>query len=654
MTIATRPQPDTAVPSRPDPSDAGGSILVAVASGWWWLIWSAVKGVFKLVDAILSGLLWTLTGSARAWFAPLWVLGLAVMSTLAPESSWAWIGVASWLHLRPARPGGRLRLKLSARERAIVAKVAAVVGLVVDWRLSLLWSSIVLGAVMAVGSVPWLRGRRVRKAKSSQDIERWQSEVIEADPHFAGEWVEFNPDVRSGVFRSANMQGSELAKLDAEAERLLDQPAGTVTIAYDPRLSRRLVRITFTDPGDAKRFRFRDGPSLTRDGRFIQLVTPSGNPIYGRFWQENGRAAHIAMVAPTSAGKGGAGRHLILEAAPSPLIGVVGIDGKEGSGLGYLERGYLHLAVDLEDWKRTAAAWSLMLTERAQRFGAVKADSFTPTDDDPYLFLHVGELPQVIAAYPGIKQILKKTSEVGGSLGMGIWIEAQKFDVPSIGYSDTRSNILVGGWTWAGPAVDQQARLALTQGYGFDPMTLPTEPGWAAVMGRIFGGQPITPGRQQWTPNRNDVIKAVTEWGMTEEEACPFGTVEDILERDTVRPTMHRNTEAILATLEVLAAEDAASASGPEKPAESSDGVATITTLPPKPAPQPAPKPEAPAPKPGSGWARIVAELGKHPQGRTALEISTEVGLTKRHTSQLLSEHPAEAVQGDDYRWRLK
>lgn len=637
MAVESRSQP-AAAPGRPAEANVDFSVVGDIAGGLWWLAWGSVRMAFRGFDALLSGLLWTLTGRYRAWFAPGWLLVAAVGSMLAPGTAWAWIGLGVWLHVRPARPFRRPRLPLSVRERALVAKVAAGVGLVVDWRLPWGWSVVALALVVAAGSVPWLRGRWVRSPRASEMVRRWQEEVVTRHPELAGEWTEYDPDAEVGVLDLVNAKASVAAGMEEEVEWALNQRGGTVTITDDPRLTRRQVRVAFSKPGDAARFRYWEGPTRQADGRFTMLYGKGNVPLYGRLYMPDG-ASFISIVAPPGSGKGSAQRVIGLEAALDPSIFVIGVCGKRGKGIGYLKGAFgMPLAKTPAQWLKTIDGVIAEMERRSQ--DGDEADSFVLRPGKPRILLMIDDLPEVLAACPSVGPKLKRYTAQARSLGMGLCTAKQKGDGPSYGHTTTRSNMLDNGWMWAGPATDQQSRLAMKQGFPFDPGTLPSEKGWAAVMGKHLGDQAIQPGRTLWIPNRTDVEKGFE---------APFGTVEDWLERDAVTPELAPEVAAALG-LVVPASAGPTEAVVPEP-----GGSVTITSLPPRPEPQPAarPKPSSPAPKPGSGWARIVEELRKQP-GQTARELAAKAGMSKRHASDLLSGHSAEVEQDDQWKWSLK
>lgn len=634
----------TAVRDRRDQTtnDATDPLAEAFA-GLAGLLWSLIAGTVKLVAlgvwTAASAVIWIIrastVGKHRQLIAPLWVATAAGISgwLFAGQAGWYWLTVAvaveasTWR--RPAHKNAPWRV-LSERERRLAARVLALVAAVIDltpavgasWR----WSTGIATAVVLAGAVPWWRWRGAR-GKRPQILERWDAEVVAADDRFAGDWVEFDPDSGTGVLALANAPASTVAKLDADAEFHLDAPAGTVTITDDPRLSRRKVRVTFSVPGDEMRFRFWEGPTLRPDGRFIAAYAAGNQPIYGTLWTPDG-ASFVAIVAPTGSGKGSIQRIMILEAALHPDIFTIGIDGKRGKGLGYCRAGFDLFADTPSRWRE---ALDMSIAELERRSASPdEADSFVLRPGTPRTFTAIDDLPEIHVACPTGARHLNRLSSQGRSLGMGKALAMQHNAAPSYGGASTqvgtgtRSNVLDNGWLWAGPATDSQARQALKQSFPFDPGTLPNAKGWAALMGKHLGNQPVVPSRTLWIPNRNDV----EEHGME----APVGTVEDWLERDTIHPQICAEMSAIFFPGE----EEATPV--PAAPAVSHLAVAPVSSNP---------------PAESDGWSRIVTVLRDHPKGLLRGDLAKAAGLSAKHTSDLLRAHVGEVVQEASKAWRL-
>lgn len=626
--------------TRPTPADPKPDPLAEAAAGIFGLIWAAVAGLAILIaNGVWAVLLLAVrlvrestTGKYRHQIAPLWVAVAAAVSALWGSGSIGWY----WLVLALAVDASTWRRRsdtpvqwriLSLRERRLLACTFALVGAVLDLAsltdLSWRWSAPAGAAVVLGGALPWWRGRR-SLLKRAPILARWEEEVVAKDDRFAGEWIDFDDRAGTGVLELANAPASQVATLDERAEFLMNEPAGTVTLTADPRLTRRRLRVTFSTPGDAGRFRFWEGPTLDKHGRFIAAYAAGNQPIYGTLWTPAG-ASFIAIVAPPGSGKGSIQRLLILEAALCPDMFTVGIDGKRGKGLGYCRAGFDLFADTPKKWA-TALDMLIAETERRSSDGN-DADSFVLRPGTPRTFTAIDDLPEVLAACPAAARQLNRQSAQDRSLGKGLAVAMQKGDAPSYGGASfgttTRSNIYDNGWLWAGPATDSQARQAVKQGFNFDPGSLPNASGWAALMGKHLGDQPIVPARTLWIPNRTDV----TEHGME----APYGTVEDWLERDTIHPRISDGMRQIFFPSAVAEA----------APAPIAPRAQLVTP--------------APLASESDGWTRIVRVLQDNRGGLTRGPIAKLAGLSPKHTSDLLRDHAksGEVVQDTGAAWRL-
>ena len=578
-------------------------------------------------------------GEHRSKFVPAWLLAAGLITLLVPGAEYWWTAggaLVAWTPDKMWDRGGRQIL--SARERLLTSRAFAGVGTahLVVWAGGG-WEAftLILLVTITVFAVRWWYGRRVRPpAAEPQIIARWRDEVVPVVPALDGRWTEFDEDRGTGVLELVASQAAAAAVLDADAEWALHQPAGTVTISADPRLSRRCVRVAFNDPGDGGRFRLWEGRTLQPNGQFTAAYAHGALPIYGRFWRPDG-ASHIAIVGPTGAGKGSIQRLIALEAGLSPDMFVIGVDGKQGGGLGYLRAGFGYLATSPDEWGDVIHGYMLAVEERSERYGDLGRDSFICEPGEPRLLLMIDDLPEVLNHRPSIGGLLKRITSQGRSLGAGLCTAKQKGDGPSYGSTATRANMLAGGWLWAGPAEDAQAKNTMLQTMKFDPSTLPQEPGWSALMGRHLTGQPVVPARTLWIPNRTDVWKAINEEGLTPEEACPFGTVEDWLERDAVIPDLNP------VTLRKLGFTDT-----PAVVVGDPDHVAFT----------PPPAPAAPAPAARhepAGWVKIRNALTGGPMKRG--EIAKATGLNPRTVSDHLSKRDGKEVVSnpDTSEWSL-
>jgi hypothetical protein len=594
-----------------------------------WLLKAAVLVVWAAAQT-----LWicTVVGRHRHTFAPAWLLTVALITAPADSMAWAWATLAVLVVFTPARAwaAGRRKL-LSARERALLGRACAGIAFVIDvpglgWRPT----GALLAGVVLTAAVPWWRGRSIRDTDEPIMLWRWREEVAVHEPRLDGEFVEFDEDAGTGVLELATTKASDAALLDEEAEWALHQPHGTVTIAADPRLSVRCVRVAFSTPGEGGRMRYWDGPTLQRDGRFTTLYAKGGVPMYGRLWSPLG-GVFISLVGPPGSGKGSLLRLVAAEASLCPTMEWFGICGKRGGGIGYLAGGAHTLARHPDEWWPLLDAYLQIGRHRVQLAGDRGEDSFVLRPGEPRLMLGVDELPRVLK-HCGSRAVeaLEEITATFRSVGMGVVTAKQKGMGDKSGYGTTliRSNMLDNGWLGMGPATDVQSKNAGLQGFPFDPTTLPPDPGWFAIMGSVLGTQQVQPGRVLWVPNALDVRKAIDEQGLTYEEACPFGEVEEWLARDTVHPDLNTETQQILA-----------------RALERPTGLSLVG---------PAPADEDTTPAPTDGWGRIRAVLAANPDGLLRGQIAQQAQLSPRHTSELLAERrDREVVQADNSIWRL-
>jgi hypothetical protein len=623
-------------PASVAPQDEQPGAVAESVAGLAGIIWLAICGLADLTGWLIvqSGRLLhrTTVGGWRHIAAPLWVLAAAAASAWWQPASIAWY----WLILAFAADLGTWRKKarwLSARELILVARTFAGIALFLSAAPSSGLPAVASAALLATGvigaGIPWWRWR-VRPSKRGM-LKRWENEVVAKDKRFAGTWREFDEFTGSGILRLHNAPSSEVAKLDALAELHLDALAGAVTIVDDMRLSRREVRVTFSSPGESAEIHYWDGSTLGNDGQFLAARAKGQQAVRGCQWRKDGMS-HISIVGPTGSGKGSIQRIVGVESALHPDVFTVMVDGKRGKGLGYMQAG-------ADVFARTPAQWlaavEMVLAELERRSELGGADSFVLLPGRPRIRLLIDDLPEVLAAHPKIAPMLKRIAAQGRSLGIGLCVAMQQGDATGYGSTGLRANIMDGGWVWAGPATDNQAKIAVSQGISFDPTTLPPEQGWCALFGRHLKDQPVTPARTLWIPNRVDV----EEFGM----AAPFGTVEDWLERDTIHPEICPEMAMIFGLIAV-AVEETAEEEPAVKPVDQS--AAPVATLP-RPALLPTPSAEETA-----AWPRIVRLLRERPDLQRKV-IAAEVGVSERRVSQLFAAHKDEVVQNQDRSWRL-
>jgi hypothetical protein len=256
-------------------------------------------------------------------------------------------------------------------------------------------------------------------------------------------------------------------------------------------------------------------------------------------------AQNFACVAAPSKGKSTATRLILVEAALSPKIGVLGICGKRGSGIGYMAPGTLFMAITEEQWLATFDAAMAILNLRETRYGDNGWASFDPRRD-PMLYVHADEWKWILKRWPRLAASAVEFTGKGRALGCGLGVNLQKGDGEGYGAIELRNNVYGNGTAWLGPSGDTAAQNVAKQDYDVDLSSLPGEPGWA-YLGTAGGASKL---RTLWVPNREDADRG---------KPAPFGVVEDWLV-DTVNPLFHPAEQAIL--------DDLASRTWDEAPAD--------------------------------------------------------------------------------------
>lgn len=501
--------------------------------------------VFVVLRAALRIVVLSLTSRWRYAAAPGWFLAAAALPIRDVELVWVGLSVALALV-----PKNRLR-GISDRERWVIQRVTAGVA---GWHLlavdAPLWLSVPsLVAVVAAGAVPWWRGGRwVLFGYEEPHVLLWRELVAEsghAKPALQGSVlrsVDIDPatETTTGVVELApGRSSSEVALLDEHVESLLRLPRGTVTLGSVPLWTPREARIVLARPGDETRMRFWDGPSLTADGRWTAGYTTTGDPVEARLWQPGG-AVFGAAVAAQGAGKGVFMRTLLLEAALSPLVYVVVLDGKLGMGIPEAYDGadvYAGSEGPVR-WRKVIDGVHAVYKARAARYGAARRGRWVPGKPDPLILFVIDELSQVVHAVG--KPWVRKLVELGEGMratGIGMWIDTQKGDGPSYGDTALRAHLLGNGFAWIGPAGDAIARQVAVQDYACDPGRLPPARGWAFLAGRVFGVPP--------TMMRGRYVPSVAE--VEDDDAPhPFGIAEDWFREETRHPVLHEEDQAAL------------------------------------------------------------------------------------------------------------
>ena len=628
-------------------------LIVPIAVGWvgWQLIKLIGRALLLLTGGVAVALPPLTVGRFRHTAAPLWVWIGALISLAVPGAAWIWVGLAGALmflgtHDSTDAVEPYTRRYLSAREMRIAARtfalIALSIGIGAPWQLE--WFGI--GLAVAGGAIFWWKNVSAPPEQLSGFEEQWydcvahpSAEVPSRYPELEGWFREWDDEAGRGVYELAQADAWDVAGMDAKVELAFDQRPGTISLAADPRLSRRLLRITASDPSVGGRLRMFDGYSLGRDGRFIVGYSKGGVPQYGKIWGSGG-ALYITIIAPPNMGKGSLLRLIVIEGAASPDLLMLGADGKRGGGLGYARQGFHTLTTNHNDSADLIHGYLQAVQERAERYGEADEDGYMVRHLDPRMLLVIDEPKWIIDHEPRVKGWLEEITGISRFVGAGLAITLHKGDADSYGSTLTRSNMITNGWLAMGPAPDNQSKSTGLQGFDFDPSTLPSDPGWFGLVGRPLESQP-TPVRTLWVPNDLDVRKAQADdvTGLkTELDIAPFGTVQQWLARDTVHPELHP------ATLEALfrPARERIERIEAAKKAETEQAEATAKAL-------------AEGPEQADGWSRVQAVLKANPDGLIRIEIAKAADLSPGYTSELLrtrSEN-GDVVQNKNKTWRL-
>lgn len=641
----TQPPAMTALPSKPKGWRAapwGVRLLLGILLA---PIWVPVAVVLAAVIVAR----WSLQQERRVACAPGWVFLIAAVTWwLMPSAEWAWALTALTLDVSTlprvaAWWSSQRREWLSARERGFLARTCAGVAFMVAFAgpFPFVLRALLLAAVVLAGAVFWWKSRRIRETGRAWILDRWDADVAEREPRLAGEWLEFDEERGVGRLKLDNSRASEAAGLDEIAEWALDQPRGTVTIAADPRLSVREVRVAFTDHEYGSRLRLFDGSTLTPDGKFVLSYAKGAVPMYGRLWWEEGGCG-IAIIAPPGRGKGSVQRLIAVTGALSDQIELFGACGKQGQGIGYLRPAFRIFTDTHEDSVDLIHGYLMAVRERARRYAKMGRDSFIPGLGDPRMMLKIDEPGWIIDYAPRVADWLEEITGTQRSTGAGLCMAIHKGDGPGFGSTKVRSNMITNGWRALGAMDDNQAKSTGLQGVEFDFSTIPDEPGWFLPVGRLLGGQPLVAGRVLFIPNHGDLDKHRAlhpDQPVTAEEFAPFGFVEDWLTK-TIHPELHPDTLAALGSPDPIQAvkRRAEAAAAPASQDEEAPHLSLVDT------------------PPLDAWTKIEGVLSKAPaEGLLRGQIASEAGVVPRHTSDVLNAHAAlgHVVKDEKSRWRL-
>lgn len=656
---------------RSDPGLVGVLMLIPAAAGW--ICWQLLKLIFKATKLLGLGLVLTLppltVGRHRRAGAPLWIWLSALLGQFVPGMAWIWLaGAAALMYLgtrhssdtgdeigdiasegpdeleSPDAPGRRRYL--STREMRISGRVFA--GIALTTGLGLPWMIVITGITIVVlaGGLAWWKDVSAPPVVLSAFEEGWYAKVAHPHPEvesrypdLEGWFREWDDENGRGVYELAHSDAWAVAGMDAQVELAFDQRPGTISLAADPRLSRRLLRVTASDPSVGGRLQMFDGYSLARDGRFIAGYDKGNRPVYGRLWGPDG-ALYITIIAPPNMGKGSLLRLIGVEGGAYPDLEMFGACGKRGAGLGYLRQAFHTLTTNHTDSADLIHGYLMAVHERIERYGEAEEDGYMVRDLDPRLLLVIDEPKWIMRHEPRVADWLKEISGTSRSVGAGLAITLHKGDGPGYGDTETRSNMITNGWRAIGPTPDNQAKSTALQGDDFDPATLPKQPGWFGLVGGPLEAPP-TPVRTLWLPNDYDIKRGLdmdVSGLKTELDIAPFGTVQQWLTRDVIHPEIHPETLKALfrPTRERIERAEAA------KKAESQQAEATAKAV-------------AEGPDEDDGWSRIQAVLRANPDGLLRFAIAEAAKLSPGYTSEVLRTRSEKGVvvQNQNKTWRL-
>jgi hypothetical protein len=541
---------------------------------------------------------WWLTAAGGGWRAALPAIG---------------VGYAAWARIaRPAR-----------WVRAVSAGTAAatVLGLLVGAQPVTLTGWWPPAAMVAVAAPWWWAWRRVRPAVVPAIVARWDEEVGGADPKYAGalagtEIIEFGAlaetaDGPCGDAVLALPHGtvpSKVTSLDELAEHLLDAPAGTVAIGRHPRLSQRFARIRFTPASTADVIRYFEEPTYDpATGLFLAGYAHESAPAHAAFHRDGG-AMHWAVVGGTGAGKGGTERLVMAEAALSPLVLPIFLDGKFGTGCPSVKDGMGFYARTPTQWRDALYAVVAMMQARMDRYGLTGRDRFTPGPGEPLILAWADEWMTVHTEHPGLVRQAARLTREGRSLGCAFGAALQKGDAYGWGDVAIRGNVYAGGTVWLGTAGDASSAGVASQTYGVDLTSLPGVAGWGAWLSKVNGVGDGEKARGLFLPSQSDVDDG---------KPAPFGRCEDwmleAVKAGTARPTLHPDEQAIL---DRLVHGDPGLSADAQDASSDADRTAKATTL--------------------DRLLVLLAGLGEGSDGMTRGDIALAVGGSVGHVSTVL------------------
>jgi hypothetical protein len=508
----------------------------------WWLTallgWLIVGAYRATLGAVLgTRVLWrTSFGRWRTYGWPVWV----AVGAVAHPAPLAWLTGAAAL---AALPWARARMKLRRRHlsdleaylaggtfAAVALAQVAAAALAAPW-----WVPLV---VVVPPAGVWFWKRRIRRPTK---FERVWEEHVAPEKDFAGTKlydvnIKDHPDgpegsaviraPKGGTGRTLARQDELLASHLAEGYPQLED--GAVVIARSPRDKVREARLLLCRPSQMGRIIPFEGPSLNpKTGAWKAGETGHDDALL-HFWRTAG-GIFTGRIGGPGAGKGWASMLAGVEAALSPLILPIFMDGKLGKGFPAMRHaGGLYCRTPAEWW----VGWSCymrIMGLRLEEEGESGKSAFKPTPSNPLLYIDVDEFRNVKKVWPQISGDAADAAEQHRASGGHVALNIHRGDADGWGETRTRGAFMSAGQMLLGPAGEVTAAAVATQDYNVDLNNLPPHPGWWYVCQRIQGGGDETRFHMLYLPPRNEV----EDLGL----AAPAGTVEDYL-TEAVTPSL--------------------------------------------------------------------------------------------------------------------
>ena len=416
------------------------------------------------------------------------------------------------------------RAWLSRLERGIVAKYAAGASfwsagvLVGGWEPGSWFGLGTLAAATTVQSISWVRSRQIRKGEivTAEDVTMLSEKALAIMNTWPLAVAAFGPrgllgshliDVQEPLTEVPEGQTPEKTGaivLSVELRRMvhaqdvvndenrrwlereLDQGIGTVRLETDrDHASRMRVVLTPTRHLETTS-KVWPGPVVTQDGRIPIAVTPEGNTIYIRLWNQTG-VNHLLLVGSSGSGKSNTYNVMLLPAVLARKAVLIYLDGKQGASNPKLAQAMDMVARTSEQRKATIRMVYAVLQDREKRYGAMGLDEFDVNGPDPIILFVIDEATGVKRELDAQEEaMVAEISEKGRSLGIAEWMSVQSANMVNLpGGGDTRKNLTgtVGNVIGMRPGDHSAKSVTLSStSEDIDLLGLPEGPGWCAVL----------------------------------------------------------------------------------------------------------------------------------------------------------------------------